>query len=200
MPDAAVAEEAWTTADHGDILVARLENATGCTAPVWAQMASQPALPVFVSTAADAATQQRVLARFRTLPAWRAHQTAYLSEVASSRGRTWDASGTNNRPRVTVWQAAGATRRFALVQAATSDGGCAEFAAQLTAVFELTGPQGLTLLSGSAEQPSFSPIGAMDRQGDGVPEFLTEDGFAERSPTGYSVFSNFAVVYLDCPC
>ena len=74
-------------------------------------------------------------------------------------------------------------------------GGCASFSAHLTAVFEVTGARGLTRLTSATEQADFMPLGAVDLNGDGVPEFVTGDGITERQGDGYQVREVYAAAH-----
>lgn len=198
LSDEVVAREAWSEADGGMVLAARLDDARGCGDAVWARVASQSAAAVFAPTAADAALAGRALARFRALPAWRRLQTDYRAGGAT--GANWDAHGTGNAPAVTVWQAQGSARRFVTVRASTAVGGCAEFAGRLTAVFEVGGPTGLVLQSDGADPGAFVPTAAVDVDGDGVPEFVTADGYVRRTGAVFRGATPYAVPSHDCDC
>lgn len=197
--DAAVAREAWAESEGGMVLAARLDDAAGCTDPVWARLASSSAAPAFAPSAADAALTARALASFRALPAWRRLQTDYRAGDGST-GGNWDSHGQRNAPTVTVWQAAGGARRFVTVRAWTAVGGCAEFSGEITAVFEVAGTQGLTLLSDGADPGAFSPTAAVDVDGDGVPEFVTADGLVRKTGAVFRGATPYAVPSHDCGC
>ncbi len=198
LSDAVVAREAWSEADGGMVLAARLEEARGCAEVVWARVASQSAAAVFAPTTADAALAGRALARFRALPAWRRLQTDYRAEAGA--GANWDAHGAGNAPTVTVWQAAGSARRFVTVRASTAVGGCAQFMGRLTAVFEVGGPTGLVLQSDGADPGAFVPTAAVDVDADGVPEFVTADGYVRRTGAVFRGAAPYAVPMRDCDC
>lgn len=196
--DAVVAQEAWAESEGGMVLAARLDDAASCTDPAWARQTSLGAPAVFTSSAADAALTTRVLARFRALPAWRRLQTDYRAGGAT--GASWDSHGEHNAPAITLWQTPGSNRRFVTVRASTAVGGCADFSAELTAVFEVGGPQGLILHSDGADPGAFTPIAATDLDGDGVPEFVTEHGYVRRTGTVFRGATPYAVPSHDCPC
>ncbi len=198
LSDEVVAREAWSEADGGMVLAARLDDARGCADAVWARVASQGAALVFAPTTADAALTGRALARFRALPAWRRLQTDYRAGGAT--GANWDAHGTGNAPVVTAWQATGSARRFVTVRASTAVGGCAEFSGRLTAVFEVGGPTGLVLQSDGADPGAFVPTAAVDVDGDGVPEFVTADGYVRKAGAVFRGATPYAVPSHDCDC
>jgi len=79
-------------------------------------------------------------------------------------------------------------------------GGCAEFSASVTAVFEVTGASTLVLLSDGTNAPSLTPTGATDLDGDGRPEFVVEEGLFRRQGASYRLQGLYAVPNHDCPC
>ncbi len=193
---AQVASEAF---DMGaQVLVARLDGDCGRLA-LWGQRASLPAATGFRSAAAPAPLTATVLQRFRTLPAWRAAEAAYRQDGNAVRGRSWDAHD-GHAPEVAVWQAANGGRRFAVVSASTMTGGCAEFSGSMTAVFEVTGANTLVLQSDGAEPSHVDPEGAADLDGDGRPEFITDNGLFRRQGTVYRRQPLYEVPNHDCPC
>lgn len=197
--DAVVAREAWAEADEGRVLVARLDDAAGCaTAPRWARLASQPPAVAFAPSTPDAALAGRVLARARALPAWRRLQTEYRAE--GNPGAHWDSHEAGQAPVITLWQAAGGARRFVTLRASTMVGGCGQFSARATVVFELGGPQGLILHSDGAEPGYFVPEAAADLDGDGVPEFITAEGYARRTGAVFRAATPLRVPSHDCEC
>lgn len=199
MSDREVAREAWHESDGGMLLVARLDDASGCSAtPLYGRLASLPPATVFAPSTADPALGQRALSRFRALPSWRRLQSEYRESGAT--GPNWDSHERTSAPVVKVWQAPGSARRFVTVSASTTVGGCAEFSARLTAVFEVGGPQGLILHSDPAEPGAFEAQAAVDIDGDGVPEFVTADGYVRRAGTVLRSVSPLAVPSHDCPC
>lgn len=197
--DDVVAREAWAEADEGRLLVARLDDAAGCAAaPLWARLASQPAAVAFAPSTPDAALAGRVLARARALPAWRRLQAEYRAE--GNAGAHWDSHEAGRAPVLTLWQAPGGARRFVTLRAATMVGGCGQFSARATVVFELGGPQGLILHSDGAEPGDFVPEAAADLDGDGVPEFVTAEGYARRTGAVFRAATPLRVPSHDCEC
>lgn len=193
---AEVAAEAF---DMGaQVLVARLEDECGRGA-LWAQLASQRPAVGFRSSAAPAPLAAAVLQRFRALPAWRAAETAYREDGAAIRGRSWDAHG-GQAPEVALWQAPNNGRRFAVVSASTTVGGCGEFSGSMTAVFEVTGAQTLVLQTDGSGPVYVDPDGAADLDGDGRPEFITAEGLFRRMGTVYRPQEIYTVPNNDCPC
>lgn len=193
---AEVAAEAF---DMGaQVLVARLDDACARGA-LWGQLASQPAVTAFRSAPVSAALTAAVLQRFRALPAWRAAEAAYRQDGAALRGRSWDMHD-NHAPAVVLWQAPNNGRRFAVVSALTMVGGCAEFSASMSAVFEVTGASTLVLQSDGANPSLFDTDGAVDLDGDGRPEFITETGLFRRMGTVYRPQDLYSVPNNDCPC
>lgn len=199
VSDAVVAREAWAEADGGRVLVARLDAADGCSpATRWARIASQPAPVVFAPSTPDAALAARVMARVRSLPVWRRLQAEYREGGGAA--AAWDSHEATARPTLRLWQAPGGARRFVTVYASTTVGGCGQFMARATVVFELGGPQGLVLHSDGADPGVFVPDGAVDLDGDGVPEFVTADGYARRTGAVYRVAAPLAAPSHDCDC
>ena len=197
--DDVVAREAWAEADEGRVLVARLDDAAGCaTPPRWARLASQPPAVAFAPSTPDAALAGRVLARARELPAWRRLQGEYRTE--GNAGAHWDSHEVNHAPVITLWQGAGGARRFVTLRASTMVGGCGQFSARATVVFELGGPQGLILHSDGAEPGDFVPEAAADLDGDGVPEFITAEGYARRTGAVFRAATPLRVPSHDCEC
>jgi len=179
------------------VLVARVEGS--CASAHWGRLASLPEAPAFAPSTAPAPLTAAVLARLRTLPAWRAAETAYRQEGNAVRGRPWDTHD-GHAPVVTLWQATGSDRRFATVNAATMVGGCAAFSASVTAVFEVTGVATLVRLSDGTNAPSLTPTGAADLDGDGRPEFIVGEGLFRRQGASYRLQTLHEVPNHDCPC
>jgi ketosteroid isomerase-like protein len=193
---AEIAAEAF---DMGaQVLVARLDDACGRGA-LWGQLASQPAVTAFRGAPAPAPLAAAVLQRFRALPAWRAAETAYHQDGAAQRARGWDMHD-GHAPAVVLWQAPNNGRRFAVVSASTMVGGCADFSASMTAVFEVTGAQTLVLQSDGTNPSLIDTDGAADLDGDGRPEFITPEGLFRRMGAMYRPQVLFAVPNNDCPC
>ncbi|MBL8603081.1 MAG: nuclear transport factor 2 family protein [Myxococcales bacterium] len=195
---ATVGREAWAESDGGMFLVAPLEGSEGCAAePRVVRLASQPEVKVYLGTAADAALSAQALAQVRGLAAWRQLQIAYRAQAPNA--GPWDSLNTTSPPRVTVWQAEGAPRRFVTVVISAAGGGCADFSGEMTVVFEQRGAA-LTLHSDAADPGAFVPLTAVDVDGDGVPEFVTANGFARRTGAVFRVATPWQVPYHDCPC
>lgn len=193
---AEIAAEAFNMG--AQVLVARLDDECGHRA-IWGQVASQTAATGFDDTPAPAPLAAAVLRRFRALPAWRAAETAYHEDGSAIRGRSWDMHD-GSAPGVTLWQAPGDGRRFAVVSASTTVGGCADFSNSMTAVFEVTGAQTIVLQSDGTNPAYVSPIGAADLDGDGRPEFVTDSGLFRRMGTVYRSQPLYPVPNHDCPC
>jgi len=79
-------------------------------------------------------------------------------------------------------------------------GGCADFSASMTAVFEVTGAQTLVLQSDGTNPSLIDTDGAADLDGDGRPEFITPEGLFRRMGAVYRPQVLFAVPNNDCPC
>ncbi len=193
---AEVAAEAF---DMGaQVLVARVDGDCGARA-LWGQLASLPAVPSFTSRTAPAPLAAAVLQRFRALPSWRAAEAAYRQDGNAVRGRSWDMHD-GAAPTVTLWQGPNNGRRFAVVSASTMVGGCAEFSASMTVVFEVTGAANLVLQSDATTPSYVNPVGAADLDGDGRPEFITDNGLFRRQGTTYRPQELHGVPNNDCPC
>ncbi|MFO0610358.1 MAG: nuclear transport factor 2 family protein [Polyangiales bacterium] len=193
---AEVAAEAF---DMGaQVLVARVDGECGGRA-LWGRLASLPAVAAFRGAPAPAPLAAVVRQRFRTLPAWRAAEAAYRQDGNAVRGRSWDMHA-GAAPDVTLWTAPNNGRRFAVVSASTMAGGCADFSASMTAVFEVTGAQTLVLQSDGAEPSYVDDAGAVDLDGDGRPEFVTADGLFRRQGTAYRPQVLYSVPNHDCSC
>ncbi|MFO0646552.1 MAG: hypothetical protein U0326_09965 [Polyangiales bacterium] len=191
---AQIASDAW---GQGMLLVARVEAPANCGEDDYARLASLPASTAFVHENADAALTRRVLERYRALPAWRTLEGQY-HDNGGTRGRRWDEHG-DEHPTVTVWHAQGATKRYVVVNATTAVGGCAEFNGSLWAVFEAEGAT-LTLRTDGTTEESFSPIAAVDTDGDGAPEFVLLDGTVKLTEGAYRRSLSIAPPNHDCPC
>jgi ketosteroid isomerase-like protein len=180
------------------VLVARVEGACGQRA-LWGQLASLPEVTTFRAVEASAGLATVLLRRFRSLPAWRSLDGLYRQGELAARARTWDTHD-GAAPRVRVWEAAGRARRFAVVSASTSVGGCGAFSAAITVVFEVLEGQRLLVWSDGSAPGFFEALGAVDLDGDGWPEFVTEEGLVRLQGTVYRPQVLYAVPNQDCPC
>jgi hypothetical protein len=99
-----------------------------------------------------------------------------------------------------VWTAPGATRRFAVIGVSAGDGGCADFSASIWSVFEVGADGALTRLTDATDPGSSSPIGATDIDGDGRPEWITEQGIVGTVGSGLGLLVDISAVVHDCYC
>lgn len=195
-----LAQQAWELGESGALLAARVEPPpAGCNASRWGRVADLPALPVYTRRPADAALTTRALERFRALPAWTQLQAAYAQDPGATRDGRWDEHG-GAQPMVGVWSAPTSPRRWVVVGGSTSVGGCAAFAGQLWAVFEVGGAEGLTLRTSPQDPGYFSPLAGTDMDADGVPEFIAPEGILRRQGDTFRLVESVRYPNLDCDC
>lgn len=202
-PPEQVAREAFAEADGDRYLVAEL-SATGCAHARWANEETD-AVVRYAPSEADDLTRQSALAAFRATPAWSELQ-GYFRE--DSDGRTeagyprppqarWDED--RRPPAVRVWRAEGSARSFVTVRAEVPNEGCGPFSGSLWAVFERT-PEGLVRRTSASEGGAFAPDEAVDANGDGFPEFISDEGVMRIGASHYDEALTVEIPSRDCPC
>lgn len=193
-----VAGDAWGASRR--VIAARYTTEGACGEEIAARRESLAAPVVFSARAAEPAVAQRALARLRAMPAWREVQDEYQRQSDAQRGRNWDeVEGAGAQVR--EWRAEGAARRFVTLEASVGGGGlCGAFGAAMTLVFEVGGPEGLILYADERSPAWFTPSRAVDLDGDGVPEFVTERGLAVKTGTVFRETNPDEFPNLDCGC
>lgn len=191
---AQIAADAW---GEGRLLVASIDGA--CPDATYARLASLPAVTRFSRTPADAALTSRVRAAFRALPAWTALDEAFHEQASREDGAPrarWDEPDTST-PAVEVWSAG--ERRLAVIGASVMEGGCADFSGALWAVFAIDG-ETLTPLTSTSDPGYFAPLGAVDVDGDGRPEWVVEQGVVGAVDSGLGLVEDLSPAMHDCDC
>ena len=96
--------------------------------------------------------------------------------------------------------APGAAHRYAVVTVSAGDGGCADFAASVWSVFEIGEGGALTRVTSASDPGYFSPLGALDADGDGRPEWIVEQGVVGVIGSGLGLVMDISAVVHDCYC
>jgi len=188
-----IAREAW---GEGMLLVAPIASLGACPSAAYARLASLPPALPFSRSDADAALAARVLTAFRALDAWTSLQSSYAESGGAS--AHWDESA-GSGPSVSIWSAPNA-RRYAVVTADASSGGCADFSASLWSVFDVAADGSLTRVTDASSPGYFSPLAATDIDGDGRPELVVEQGVVGAVGAGLGLVEDISPVVHDCYC
>lgn len=200
--NARIAADAW---GEGMLLAAALDDAADCPSATYARLASAPADRAFARTDADAALATRVRAAFRALAGWTSLEATFHDPESHADGETppasahWDETD-GAAPAVALWQLPGAGRRFAVIGASTASGGCADFSGAMWAVFEVDAQGALTPLTDASDPGYFVPVGAVDVDGDGAPEWIVPEGIVGRASGGLGLVEDISPAMHDCYC
>ena len=194
-----IAADAWGVGSDGALLAGEIEPAEGtCAGAQWARATDLAEPAVYVPTEATGALAATALARFRQLPAWVNAQEGYRSVPPEDAGVRWDEHG-GAHPTVTLWQTTPPGRRYVSVVSHVSTGGCGDFAARVSAVFEAVGND-LVLQSDPNDPGVFDPQAATDADGDGTADFITPAGLFRRRGTVLRWVDRIQWPVLDCYC
>lgn len=206
LTDPEIADEAWELAGtEGRFVVADLEPAPGasCEGATWARDPMAAPEAVARASVPSASLHRRALAAFRALPAYGELQRSYRDSDPQTKGAWEEAADIDlNVSEMKLGAGAGT---WVWVSAHTT-GGCGDFYAQLSALFELRqGPFGPELVArfASQESPESAPEAALDggNEADGRVEILFPGArlHAPSASAGY-VLEKLHVPSFDCPC
>lgn len=204
---ATIAREAWAMGETRHLLIAELElGGAACGklgapgGPTWARAATEPTLKIRPAQVATAAWQQAALAQARKLPEYVRLQTEYTERGTEPRKAHWEAAY-DDRPEVRVMERGDGTRLLSVLLAAR--GGCADFGGTLWAVWEVKGGPGrdasYKLLLASTSSVGI-PAAAVDIDGDGREELLTNDGILRRRGERLGELEELEIPSFICPC
>jgi hypothetical protein len=190
------AAELWrlSEAAGGRSLVGELW-AEGCEGAIWARAADLPPAAVYRETKLEDAAVERALTAFRRLSGYRTLQSQYTRDFGK-RG-AWDADERTSR-QVSAFSEPDADERYVVASAFAP--GCGDFYGEFWALFREAQGQ-LTLLSDpKGGGGHFVPVAAFDANGDGQPEFVSEDSRLELVRGRYQRSATVAPPDLDCGC
>lgn len=194
-----IAADAWGVGTDGALLAGEIDPTEGtCTGAQWARVTDLAEPAVYVPTEATGALATTALTRFRQLPAWLNAQESYRSAPPDDAGVRWDGHG-GAHPTVTLWQTTPPGRRYVSVVSNVSAGGCADFSARVSAVFEVVGSD-LVLQTDPNDPGVFDPQAATDADGDGTADFITPAGLFRRRGTVLRWVDRIQWPVLDCYC
>jgi hypothetical protein len=207
LTDPEIADEAWSLAGaSGRALVADLEPVGGasCAGATWARDATVSPESMARASAPSASLERRALAAFRALPAYAELQDLQRSfrdpSEPAPKGPWEEAEGAELT--VSELKLRGGAGTWVWVSARNA-GGCGEFHAELSALFEIRqGPFGpeLAVRYAGQEAPEAPPEAVIDSQGDGRVEILFPSArLRSMSPESFSL-EELAVPSYDCPC
>ena len=202
MPAPEVARQAW---DMGaKVLVADADQR--CDGAFWGQPLGGPAPATAPSEEPDPPLKARALAQLRASDAWKKIQKSYLESPAEGVKRWDQVDGT----RIQVWRfralRAGTPIRLVSVSV-TLYQSCAEFGANLWGLYEERG--GKLVPRNTPGQIEAFPVAAVDSDGDGNSELLTEPFPSSFGHEGGRVLldgelwdtsEELTVPFFDCPC
>jgi hypothetical protein len=203
MPEAAVARQAWELGSK--VLVGELDRV--CEQAVWAQPATTTPAPVVDGGGeADPALQARALAALRRTDAWKATQKSYREEPTEGVA-SWDKlPGIANVVRRFKALNKGKTVVLLSVTQSVYDS-CGTFSGEVSAIFE--DRNGKLVLRNTPGQAAVRAVAAVDSDGDGDSELLTEPsgtnyGFEHGrlllDGDKWDTSDGVEVPYMDCPC
>ncbi|NUQ72172.1 MAG: hypothetical protein HUU21_01145 [Polyangiaceae bacterium] len=203
LTDSELADEAWSLAGaSGRALVADLEPVSGasCAGATWARDVTASPESIARASAPSASLERRALAAFRALPLHAEIQTTYREFEPSNKGSWDEAADAELTVSELKLRAGGGT--WVWVSARTA-GGCGDFNAELSALFEIRqGPFGSELVTRYAgqESPETAPEAVVDSEGDGRIDILFPAArLRSMSPESFTL-EELAVPSYDCPC
>ncbi|MEZ4406926.1 MAG: hypothetical protein R3A52_10670 [Polyangiales bacterium] len=201
--DAQVIEQLLTMVGESDRLLVAELSTTGCASARWAHD-ERRAPGVFRREALVGSDAAVALAAFRASSAWAETQSQYRESYRAENGSDppaaralWDASA--RAPEVYRWTPSREGHRFVTVRAEIPHEGCGMFSAAQWAVFEET-DRGLVRRTSASEGADFTAEEAADLDGDGTPEFISDDGVARAVASGIERTVSTTVPYRGCSC
>ncbi|HLM76439.1 MAG TPA: hypothetical protein VK459_27230 [Polyangiaceae bacterium] len=207
LTDPEIADEAWSLAGaSGRALVADLEPVAGssCAGATWARDATASPESMARASAPSASLERRALTAFRALPAYaelQELQRSFRDPAEPAPKGPWEEAEDAELTVSELKLRAGAGTWVWV--SARSAGGCGEFHAELSALFEVRqGPFGPELVARYAgqEAPESAPEAVVDSHGDGRVEILFPAArLRSMSPESFAL-EELAVPSYDCPC
>ncbi|MCC7537278.1 MAG: hypothetical protein IT379_13735, partial [Deltaproteobacteria bacterium] len=194
---ARIAAAAWDLGADGAMLVGRVESSSSaCSGAHWGRLAALPFPTLFVPIPPPPPVAAHALESFRLLPSWRALQREYTTATRAAPDRPWDEHGAA-RPTVTLWS--DGTTQWVSVTHRVALGDCDQWRGRLWALFEVE-ETGLALRTDVTDPGYHVPVASVDTDGDGAPDFVTEDGLVRRRGDVHQVVESLAYARHDRDC
>jgi hypothetical protein len=176
-----LAKQAWAALEERPdqtYLAAKLSSNNNCGGALFARSSELPRPAQAPAIKTSGSLQKEAIRNFRALGSYKAVQRAYRAgqKTFATHSSLWDGLD-GASPIVSVFHVPGASP-LVWVSAASGYYGCDGAIYTLEATFSLSSSEhALTPISGGEpSEPLISPIGAIDIDGDGALELLTEDG------------------------
>ena len=201
--DRRIAEDAWSVGGLS-MLASPVETTPSCEGALWARDASLPAPAVLAEVLpVPRGTADHIRAAFSALRGHRALQAEYEAEEdpEPDRAKLWHEHSSGG-VTVRLFGARGGTR-YAAASVQAGDG-CGRFYGEFWALWSwqdtAEGPS-MTLLTDPAEPGGFfAPTACADVDGDGSPEFISNEAVVRSIDGSFQRTVEAAVPSYDCGC
>ncbi len=195
LPKAKVAREVFgpnevTGPDHKyavDITAA----AKSCKSATWARAKSRPAVPVFPLEVLAGPKLEALRASVRKTPSYADLQKSYRESAPEGQ---WDVV---TNATFQAYETRVGPSRFAMATL-SHIADCASFSGEMTAVWRVHGDAFKSLTV--HVQGAFVPVRAIDLDGDGMPEWMSETELLGWDGTSYTPVVSVKPSDYDCPC
>ena len=196
MSKTRIALELWELSDApgGRALGGELWG-EGCEGALWARTTDAAPPSVYALAKLDEAATDQVHKAFRKLPGHRTFQRQYTRDFG--RRGFWDEDERTNR-RLIAFEEPGTGEQYIAVSAFAA--GCGDFYGEFWALFRKSDGRLALLTDGSAPGALFFPASALDANGDGQPEFVSEFDLVELVSGRFQRTNSVAPPDFDCGC